>query len=130
MTDSTPNLAADAPPSTGADTSAAPAERKDLTPEEITDLIGDDIAYWMNNAFMDRAMLTEKVYWWINQAVHATRPPSRPGDHVPENAPDDTPEEKAPRRYCSRCDFYTDHVSTAHDGLEARGLLRPKDDRE
>lgn len=30
-----------------------------------------------------------------------------------------------PRRYCKRCDYYTDHVSTAHDGLAERGLLRP-----
>jgi hypothetical protein len=29
-------------------------------------------------------------------------------------------------RYCKTCDFYTDHVSTAHDGLAARGLLLPK----
>lgn len=33
-----------------------------------------------------------------------------------------TPQEDR-RRYCSQCDFYTDHVSTAHDGLAARGLL-------
>lgn len=30
------------------------------------------------------------------------------------------------RRYCKQCGFYTDHVSTAHDGLAARGLLLPK----
>lgn len=30
---------------------------------------------------------------------------------------------EARRRYCKLCDFYTDHVSTAHDGLAARGLL-------
>lgn len=28
-------------------------------------------------------------------------------------------------RYCGACDFYTDHVSTAHDGLAERGLLLP-----
>lgn len=27
-------------------------------------------------------------------------------------------------RYCKKCDFYTDHLSTEHDGLAARGLLQ------
>jgi hypothetical protein len=36
------------------------------------------------------------------------------------------PEASTERLFCGRCDFYTDHVSTAHDGLAARGLLRSR----
>lgn len=37
--------------------------------------------------------------------------------------PSDAPSEST-EWFCSRCDFYTDHVSTQHDGLASRGLLK------
>jgi hypothetical protein len=40
-----------------------------LTTEEASDLVKDDIAFWMNNPFMDREALTQKVCWWITAAA-------------------------------------------------------------
>lgn len=39
-----------------------------LTIDEASDLVKDDIAYWMNNPFVDREALTQKVCWWITTA--------------------------------------------------------------
>jgi len=39
-----------------------------LTVEQASKLVGDDIAYWLGNPFMDRDAITAKVCWWITQA--------------------------------------------------------------
>lgn len=36
--------------------------------DEASDLVRDDIAYWLNNPFMDHDAISEKVCWWISQA--------------------------------------------------------------
>jgi hypothetical protein len=48
---------------------AHPAENEaSLTIEQASDLVGDDIAYWLNNPFMDRDAIASKVCWWITKA--------------------------------------------------------------
>lgn len=49
------------------DTSRHPAPL--LTLEEASDLVGDDIAYWLRNPFMDPASIEAKVCWWIARAA-------------------------------------------------------------
>ena len=39
-----------------------------LTVEEASELVGDDIAYWLANPFMTPDMLAEKAAWWISRA--------------------------------------------------------------
>jgi hypothetical protein len=46
-------------------------ENEILTPAEVSELVGDDVAYWMQNPFMDRDALTAKVCWWITLATKA-----------------------------------------------------------
>jgi hypothetical protein len=41
-----------------------------MTLDEASDLVGDDIAYWLNNPFMDRAAIAAKVCWWIERAAN------------------------------------------------------------
>lgn len=55
--------------------------------------------------------------------VHGLRAALAATTNSASNATAKTPVVDDARRYCSRCDFYTDHVSTAHDGLAVRGLL-------
>lgn len=40
-----------------------------LSLDEVNEVVGDDVTYWINNPFMDREALTEKVRWWITQAA-------------------------------------------------------------
>lgn len=40
-----------------------------LTIDQASDLVGDDIAYWLNNPFMDRESIAAKVCWWISRAA-------------------------------------------------------------
>lgn len=39
-----------------------------LTVEQASELVGDDIAYWLSNPFMTPDMLAEKVAWWVTRA--------------------------------------------------------------
>lgn len=39
----------------------------ELRLEEADALVGDDIAYWMSNPFLDGEMRTAKVLFWLNQ---------------------------------------------------------------
>lgn len=39
-----------------------------LTVEQASELVCDDIAYWLSNPFMTPDMLAEKVAWWITRA--------------------------------------------------------------
>ncbi len=40
----------------------------DLTLDQASDLVGDDIGYWLNNPFMDREAIAQKICWWITRA--------------------------------------------------------------
>lgn len=48
----------------------APSVEKDasLTLAEASEIVGDDIAYWLNNPFLDREAVAEKVCFWVAQA--------------------------------------------------------------
>jgi hypothetical protein len=39
-----------------------------LTLDQASEIVGDDIAYWLNNPFMDREAIAQKVCWWIARA--------------------------------------------------------------
>ncbi len=43
----------------------------ELTLAEASDLVGDDIAYWLNNPFVDREAIAQKVCWWIARAAQS-----------------------------------------------------------
>lgn len=40
-----------------------------LTVDQASELVGDDIAFWLSNRFMTPDMLAEKVAWWISRAL-------------------------------------------------------------
>lgn len=40
-----------------------------LTIEEASDLVQDDIMFWLNNPFMTPELLAEKVCWWMKKAL-------------------------------------------------------------
>lgn len=40
-----------------------------LSAEQIDAITGDDIAYWLGNAFMTPELLADKVRYWINAVV-------------------------------------------------------------
>lgn len=46
-----------------------------LTIEEASNLVKDDIAWWMSNPFMDRDALTQKVCWWVTSASRTEHTP-------------------------------------------------------
>lgn len=61
----------------------------------------------------------------VTPAKPAPEPTSEPtSESTDEPAAEAVSDGKEQRLYCGRCNSYTDHVSTAHDGLAARGLLR------
>lgn len=39
-----------------------------LTVKQASELVGDDIAFWLGNPFMTPDMLAEKVAWWVSRA--------------------------------------------------------------
>jgi hypothetical protein len=47
-----------------------------LTLDQASEIVGDDIAYWLNNPFMDREAIAQKVCYWISQAC--VIPPGKP----------------------------------------------------
>lgn len=53
---------------------------QDLTIEQASELVGDDIAYWLSSQFMTPEMLAQKAAWWIGRA--RSLPPAHvaPGD--------------------------------------------------
>lgn len=40
-----------------------------LTVEQASEIVGDDIAFWLSNPFMTPEMQIEKVCWWISRAL-------------------------------------------------------------
>lgn len=53
-----------------------------LAVEQASELVGDDITYWLSNQFMTPDMLGEKVAWWISRAL--TTPPAAPTTDGPQ----------------------------------------------
>jgi hypothetical protein len=50
-----------------------------LTLAEASDLVGDDIAYWLNNPFVASDFIAGKVCWWITKAAARAIPPEVSG---------------------------------------------------
>ena len=48
-------------------------EQAPMTLADVGELVGDDISFWLNNAFMTPDMIAGKVLWWISRAQAAAR---------------------------------------------------------
>ncbi len=44
-----------------------------LTLDEVSALVGDDVAYWLSNPFLPPDAVAKKVCWWITRAVSASK---------------------------------------------------------
>lgn len=53
----------------------AAVEAGGLTEDEANALVGDEIAYWLGNPFMDRELLAAKVRWWLSIAARRAPAP-------------------------------------------------------
>lgn len=42
-----------------------------MTRDEIEALVGDDLAYWLTNPFVDIESIEVKVRWWVSRAAAA-----------------------------------------------------------
>lgn len=49
---------------------------ENLTIEQVNEIVGDDITYWLGNRFMPPELLAEKVCWWVTIARTPTPEPS------------------------------------------------------
>lgn len=72
--------------------------------EQASELVGDDITYWLENPFMSPDLIAEKVRWWITKAVAAVSAradgPVVPGDSDDETG--DHPEPECQHDWTSR----------------------------
>lgn len=51
-----------------------------LDEDQVRDLLGDDVRYWIENPFMPPDLIVEKVCWWVTVANRAAHyPPVLPG---------------------------------------------------
>jgi len=65
-------------------------EPEALTLAEANSVVGDDIAYWVDNPFMPPELVVEKVCWWVTRAMQAPRLADPTGSSEPVASADRT----------------------------------------